>query len=486
MADIEKYPGVYIEEVNRFGASVIPVATSIPVFIGYTEKDTYQVAHDRHLIPTRIASFPECERLFGRARSEPNIVVTIHETRDAAGHSLTQSVAAAFKTDGVTAAPLRSPHILSYAMQLFFANGGGACYVVSVGLHSAAPGGIQLTELMNGLNAAATQNEPTMIVLPEAQGLSITDFATLHNAALKQCSDRQDRFVIMDVHGDDGSPGDARANLHTIIETFRMRGIGTEHLAYGAAYAPNIETTLDFVFEDVAVAVVTVTNGSVQPTAPRNLAELKNIDLQRYALAIRAIREIPCVIPPSAAVAGVYAVVDTTRGVWMAPANVALNLVTKPAMQYGAALQSEMNFSVTGKSVNGIQQFPGRGTLVWGARTLDGNSTDWRYVNVRRFTMFVETSVRLATAALLFEPNDARTWTRVQAMIETFLQGLWRQGALMGNKAQLAFFVQVGLGKTMTAQDILDGRLNVEIGLAVVRPAEFIVLTFSQKMAASA
>ncbi|MEO7363499.1 MAG: phage tail sheath C-terminal domain-containing protein, partial [Gemmatimonadaceae bacterium] len=253
----------------------------------------------------------------------------------------------------------------------------------------------------------------------------------------------------------------------------------------GAAYGPNIVTTAKFAFDDGAVAVVTVTNGSVQPTAPRNLTALKAIDLTRYGQAIGAIGEIPCVMPPSSSVAGVYVLTDTTRGVWKAPANAALNLVTQPAIQVGATLQDEMNVSVTGKSVNGIRQFPGRGTLVWGATTLDGNSTDWRYVSVRRFMTFVESSVRIATQPFVFEANDARTWSSVQAMIENFLQSLWRQGALIGNKPEHAFFVQVGLGKTMTAQDILDGRLNVVIGVAVVRPAEFVVLTISLKMTAA-
>ena len=486
MADAEKYPGVYIDEASRFSTSVVPVETSIPVFIGYTEQDTHLVAHDRHLIPTRITSRPEYERCFGRAQRETNIVVTIDETRDAAGHVLIRNVAAAFKTGGATSMPLRSAHILSYAMELFYANGGGACYVVSAGLHSAGPGIIRLNDLTDGLNAAATQNEPTLIVIPEAQGLSIGEFATLLDAALKQCGERQDRFVIMDIHGDGASPGDPHANLHNIIETFRERGIGAEHLRYGAAYAPNIETTIDFAFDEAATAIVSVTNGLVQTTAPRNLAELKLIDITRYELALGAIRTIPCVLPPCAAIAGVYASVDTTRGVWKTPANVALNLATKPAIQYGATLLNEMNSSATGKSVNAIQQFPARGTLVWGARTLDSNSTDWRYVNVRRFMTFVETSVRLAIDAFVFEPNDAPTWAAVQAMIENFLQVLWRQGALMGNKSELAYFVRVGLGKTMTAQDVMEGRLNVVIGVAAARPAEFVVLTFSHKMAASA
>jgi hypothetical protein len=139
----------------------------------------------------------------------------------------------------------------------------------------------------------------------------------------------------------------------------------------------------------------------------------------------------------------------------------------------------------SGKSVNALRAFTGKGTLVWGARTLAGNDNEWRYVNVRRFFNFVEESAKKATGQFVFEPNDANTWVRVQAMIENFLTTLWRQGALQGVKPEHAFYVAVGLGKTMTALDILEGRMIVEIGLAVVRPAEFIILKFSHMMAQS-
>jgi len=120
--------------------------------------------------------------------------------------------------------------------------------------------------------------------------------------------------------------------------------------------------------------------------------------------------------------------------------------------------------------------------LVWGSRTLAGNDNEWRYVPVRRFFIFVEESVKKATEFVVFEPNDAKTWLRVKTMIENFLNQLWKQGALQGAKPADAFFVNVGLGITMTAQDILEGRMNVEIGMAAVRPAEFIILKFSHKL----
>ncbi|KAF0195083.1 MAG: phage tail sheath protein FI, partial [Bacteroidetes bacterium] len=191
-------------------------------------------------------------------------------------------------------------------------------------------------------------------------------------------------------------------------------------------------------------------------------------------------------LPPGGAIAGIYAKTDNERGVWKAPANVSLSSVISPAVKISHEQQAEYNVDVnSGKSINIIRSFTGKGTLVWGARTLAGNDNEWRYVNVRRFFNFVEESVKKATEQFVFEPNDANTWVKVQAMIENFLTTLWRQGALQGIKPEHAFYVAVGLGKTMTALDILEGRMIIEIGMAAVRPAEFIILRFSHKMAES-
>jgi uncharacterized protein len=191
-------------------------------------------------------------------------------------------------------------------------------------------------------------------------------------------------------------------------------------------------------------------------------------------------------IPPSGAIAGIYARVDNSRGVWKAPANESINSVSAPSVQISADEQSNLNVdAVAGKSINAIRAFTGKGTLVWGARTLAGNDNEWRYVSVRRFFNMVEESCKKSTEPFVFEPNDANTWVKVQGMIENFLTVLWRQGALQGAKPEHAFYVAVGLGKTMTALDILEGRMIVEIGMAVVRPAEFIILQFSHKMAES-
>lgn len=187
-------------------------------------------------------------------------------------------------------------------------------------------------------------------------------------------------------------------------------------------------------------------------------------------------------LPPSGTLAGVYAAIDRTRGVWKAPANVSINSIIGPAVKIDSHDQEDLNVHTTGKSVNAIRAFTGKGTLVWGSRTLAGNDNEWRYVPVRRFFIMVEESTKKATEPFVFEPNDANTWVKVRSMIENFLILQWRAGALQGAKPNEAFFVNVGLGATMTELDILEGRMIVEIGMAVVRPAEFIILRFSHKM----
>lgn len=202
-----------------------------------------------------------------------------------------------------------------------------------------------------------------------------------------------------------------------------------------------------------------------------------------YAGIVAGIKQHGVVLPPSGAVAGVYAKVDAQRGVWKAPANIGLNSVNEPVVRLSAKDQESLNVDVdAGKSINVIRAFTGKGNLVWGARTLAGNDNEWRYISVRRFYNMVEESVKKATEPFVFEPNDANTWVRVRSMIENFLTNQWRAGALAGAKTDDAFYVRVGLGQTMTSQDILNGIMNVEIGMAVVRPAEFIVLKFSHKL----
>lgn len=201
-----------------------------------------------------------------------------------------------------------------------------------------------------------------------------------------------------------------------------------------------------------------------------------------YNTMMDAITKRENCMAPGAAMAGLYTMVDNSRGVWKAPANISVNSVVGPTVNIDHEQQENLNVDTAGKSINAIRPFVGEGTLVWGARTLDGNSLDWRYINVRRTMIMIEESIRLASKAYVFEPNTSNTWVTIRSMIENFLTSIWKQGGLAGAVPTDAFSVHVGLGDTMTPVDILEGIMRITVLLAVVRPAEFIEITFQQQM----
>lgn len=479
MPSTYKTPGVYIEEIPKFPPSVAQVETAIPAFIGYTEIARDKVVDDLRLKPKRIVSMLEYEVYFGKPQLEANIEVTIDETRD--NEDKTQEIKTTSNFAGT-----RSLHVMYYSMQAYFANGGGPCYIISVGHYGTLGSAIvpgnsaPATLLYAGLEALAKEDEPTLIVFPESQGItSVSDQAGLHDTALLQCENLKDRFVVISV-----PTHDASSDILAIASDFRSNGIGSNNLKYGAVYAPNIETILNYVYQDTDVDVIhSITGGTSPSSTTAAMNTLKTSNNALYARAQAAIDQMPLLLPPAPAVVGVYAQVDSTRGVFKAPANVSLNIVIKPVLKVANDQQDQLNIDTTaGKSINVIRAFTGKGTLIWGSRTLAGNDNEWRYIPVRRFFNMAEESIKKGTEQFVFEPNDANTWVKVRAMIVNFLTLQWRAGALAGAKPEQAFYVNIGLNETMTALDILEGRMIVEIGMAVVRPAEFIILKFSHKM----
>ena len=182
----------------------------------------------------------------------------------------------------------------------------------------------------------------------------------------------------------------------------------------------------------------------------------------------------PIYLPPSGSVCGIYARTDIERGVHKAPANEIVKGCTGLAAVYNDAEQGQLNPD----GINLIRTIPKQGIRVWGARTCssDGN---WKYINVRRLFLFLEESIRANTGWVVFEPNDESLWSRVKDTISLFLETQRRNGALAGSTADQAYFVNVG-PSTMTQDDILDGRLICEIGVAPVRPAEFVIFHITQ------
>jgi phage tail sheath protein FI len=450
-------PGVYVQEISTLSPSIAPVATAIPAFIGYTE------IQPSPNVPTRLSSFVEFVQNFGGPNPEA-FAITVTDVTTVVPN--TRSI--------VSTLTAQSPFILYYSMLLYFANGGGPCYVVSSGTYVAGSVSYN-TDIKPALDALEQEDEPTLILCPDMINDS-TFYGVFVEDTLSQCAKLQDRFGVFDY------PGNSVSNA--TVSNYRA-SLGANNLKYGATYMPFLNSVFNFgIDQSSAVTHVTDTIPASTTLAQLNTAGDPDYNPALYNQLIANINSNFFVtLPPAAAMAGIYAAVDNDRGVWKAPANVSVNSVFSPTLAITEAQQGDLNVDATsGKSINVIRAFTGRGIIVWGSRTLDGNSNEWRYVPVRRLFIFAEESIKKATEFVVFDANDKNTWLRVKGMISNFLSDLWKQGALAGDKPDQAFFVKVGLGETMTAQDILEGRLIVTIGMAAVRPAEFIVLQFMHKL----
>ncbi len=469
-------PGVYVQETTTLPPSVAEVETAIPAFIGYTGK-ALRGTEDLTWIPTRISGLDEYILYFGAAEEETDASVTIAVIEDGEGNY------------GITITPdaaKQSKYILAYAIRHYFDNGGGSCYVVSVG--PCTPGGTPSgDDLIKGLGYVHEVDEVTLLVIPDAQASD--KFDTVAEKLIEQASDLKDRFAIIDPKNvtlkDQINP---EGMIDTDAKDLREKAAtGTvDRLSYAAAYYPNLTTVYgrNYKLDGLKIDKYHYTGKVTNPPHP-DLTGKTMTDLGSGSLLYGKIKsdlgKCSVVLPPSAAIAGLYARVDKKKGVWKAPANETLLSVAGPTVSISDAQQQNLNIDPnTGKSINAIRTFPGYGTLVWGARTLNGNDNEWRYVNVRRFFIMVEESIKKSSQWAVFEPNTIDTWVKMQAMVENYLFLKWKEGALAGAKPEQAYYVRVGLGTTMTSLDILEGRMNVEIGMAVARPAEFIVLKFSQ------
>ncbi|KEI71210.1 phage tail sheath family protein [Endozoicomonas elysicola] len=492
-----KTPNVYVQEKSIFPPSVAEVATAIPAFIGRT-----QISGELKNIPQRITSMVEFASLFGGPSREAfHFSASVDTLLDsgATEDSLVDFVTSVdLQTIGLgsggneTLAPVAS-HLLYPMVEHFFANGGGACHVVSIGDYDET--GLSDANNQNGekgafsaaLEEIAKVDEVTLLVLSDAIRLGASDYYALCQSAMNQCRKNQDRFTIIDAL-DSFDPNSSSDSVNKSIgeDLGVMRNAVTQDLKYGAAYYPYLQVNAPRYYDEsmVTVKITGKKDPDVDLEGTFTMSDHGGTPL--HSLLKTALGTNKMVLPPAAAMAGIYSRVDGTRGVWKAPANAGVSGVLGPVRTITNSEQEDMNVdTLAGKSVNAIRAFTGKGTLVWGARTLAGNDNEWRYVPVRRLFNMVEESVQKATGFAVFEPNVPLTWLKLRTMISSYLESLWKQGALFGATADQAFFVNVGLGQTMTEDDINNGVMNIEIGLAAVRPAEFIVLTFSHKSISS-
>lgn len=528
-------PGVYTTEFSAFPPSVVGVETAVPCFIGYTE-----TAHDNGtdvtLSPVAISSLADYEAVFGGAFES---AYTIGDVADpASGYDLhiddPQAGSRYFNLIG------NGQFNLYNSVQLFYANGGAQAYLVSVGPYASEGSGspivstVSSKDLLAGLDAAGKQAGPSMLVIPDAVLLSgsgtqpsgSADFAQVAQAMIAQAAALQDRIAVLDVYGTGllSQPGSG-ATLDSVIDAFRA-AVGSDGLSFGAAYFPFLQTTvvspaevsyLRFASDpadgggtgrlqqvlswanqaangdpsdpanargrEVQASIDAIaTTDPADATAVASLNAVLSSALPAMAQMQQIVAEREGTLPPSGAMAGVMTATDAQLGVWNAPANVPLVGVTQPTVALSNTQQADLNAPLDGKAVNAIRAFADRGTVAWGARTLDGNSNDYRYIQVRRTLIYIEQSIKNALQPFEFAGNNGQTWATVVALVSTFLQGIWSQGGLMGDTASSAFRVQCGVGSTMTGEDVANGYMIVQVGLQMIHPAEFIVLQFTQTM----
>jgi phage tail sheath protein FI len=516
-------PGVYIQESNAFPNSVVAVATAVPAFIGYTPQASYEGKSYTN-IPVRITSFSDFQTFFclpnppllrdpAKQYSPEYYLVQQNSQPEKENYILINGSYYSILPDSYTV------YYLYNSVKLFYENGGGDAYIVSVGSYgppSKKPmtlgttiinPNVQLNDLLSGLALLQNEAEPTLYICPEATLLSIEENATLMQDMLQQCTTMQTAMCIFDVIG--GNNPDPILYTEDICN-FRMN-TGSLGLNYGMAYYPFIGTTImqsqDIDYTNLFGGDTKQLEAIINPASAPNsnvakiIANIQNpassltisqnnnaliIASPIYSLIIKHVLNNANILPPSGAMAGVITTIDNMGGPWQAPANTAIIGAVSLPICISESQQGNLNIdAVSGKSVNAIRSFNGLGILIWGARTLDGNSQDWKYIPVRRTMIFLEQSCKLAAQAYVFQPNDKNTWEAVKSMIETFLTSIWNQGGLQGASASDAFSVACGLGSTMTGDDILNGFMNVTVKVAVVHPAEFIVITFQQQMATS-
>ncbi|PSL44790.1 hypothetical protein CLV51_105162 [Chitinophaga niastensis] len=475
-------PGVYVEEISLLPPSIAEVESAVPAFVGYTEKATSILPDDLHNVATPITSWGDYLQLYGGPAPEDPAHITIAVDEHKTGTTTT-----GFKVTITPDYNNMSKYFLYYAIKNFYANGGGRCYIVSVGKYDAP---IAVADIQKGLDLIALEDAPTILSVPEAIRLNAGDYLTVNQQMINQAATLKDRFAILDTFQTTvpKTTTSIAADVKTALDTVP---VDNSIRRYGAVYYPFVETTYKLGFDFGALTLTTHHINGVPAVGPDNKAGQTMTALNSSASAMyNAISaeygKYHVSLPPSASMAGVYARVDADRGVWKAPANVGLMDVVKPLVSVSRMDQDLLNINTdTGKSVDAILSIPGAGTVVMGARTLDGNDNEWKYINVRRFFSVVEESVKKSTSWAIFEPNTAATWIKVQSMIENYLFLKWRDGALAGAKPEQAFFVNIGLGKTMNSTDILEGRMIVQIGMAVARPAEFIILQFEQMLQTS-
>lgn len=308
-------------------------------------------------------------------------------------------------------------YYLALSVQLFFANGGTRLYIARV--NNKAKSLSDETHYQQAFDLLNDVEDMSLIAIPGVGTTSMIEFATNY------CRKREDCFFIADLPQTTDTVTDAQQ----AIKAIRNKS------SYAALYFPWLQ--------------------------------LK--DAKTHSL-------VP--VPPSGAVAGVYARIDSTRGVWKAPAGTQATVKNVSGVALPVSDKEQELLNPVG--VNVVRDFPTLGIAVWGSGTLTKSDPEFGYVPVRRTAIYIEESIKQGIQWAVFEPNDTNLWGQLNLLISTFMQGLFRDGAFQGSSAKEAFFVKCD-SETTTQNDILNGVVNIQIGFAPLKPAEFVIIRIQQK-----
>lgn len=442
-------PGVYVEEFDSGSKPMEGVGTSTAGFVGLAERGPVSG------VPQLATNFADFKRTYGGYLSENEF----GEYR-----------------------------FLAYAVEQFFLNGGARCFISRV-----APSDAKCSK------GSVPKEKPVLQIVSKKTAksdlaeISYTGSQTAEAAAPFDeiaAGSTEEKVQVSLTGGSNGSVTnisaadfigvDNGAGNRTGIQSFVDNDV-VSIMAVPGVTDPNVQLTLVAHCENLASRFAVL-------DMPRDARKVQDVSNHReivdstYAAMYHPWLQVfdpldkkNIMIPPSGSVIGIYARSDNSRGVHKAPANEVVRGCVGLDCQFNKGEQDILN----PKGVNLIRVFPGRGIRVWGARTTSSDGS-WKYINVRRLFIYIEESIKANTNWAVFEPNDEVLWVRVQRTISVFLNNMWRDGSLAGSSPEEAFFVNIGRD-TMSQDDIDNGRLICVIGVAPVKPAEFVIFRITQK-----
>lgn len=509
-----KTPGVKPIEKRVFGRTISSKITAVPIFIGYTQKiprqtDTKKTSEsipgtkDTNTSKSTRKSSPKKNKEDAVQEEEVGLAVAV-DTRNKPLHSIEVP-----KENRLYVAKINSVDeyievfgggdykrenkifYLFESIKLFFINGGKTCYIISVGTYNSDE--ISKEELANGIPKIFEIQQANLVLIPDAVSLEGNkERGELYDELLKSCSFENRHGVFINQF----ALLDAKKGLkkHEGEEALKQL-TSSDRLVHGAMYHPwlktNVVTKADIeqslLIEENLKFIETKFNLNGETNLFKDLPIkgkanfLRRQKRKAWNDFIKITIERNSLLPPSGAVAGAFVRSDEQFGIQKAPANINLKGVVELNAIINDANQRDFNAPDNGKSINCIRSFVNNDIKIWGARTLDCRDLDYRYVNVRRTMSMLQDAIKNLLEKFVFDDNNERTWLKIRASLSKFLKGMLRRGVLAGTTPSAAFEFSVGFGETMDEADIHEGIIRVVVKLALIRPAEFIEISFEQK-----